>query len=52
MLELSFFGLELHVLVLTITEALGAIRRITNNWAPGEDAITVFREAKAKLKGL
>jgi hypothetical protein len=38
--ENVFFSLELHILVSTVTEVYHAIRKMKNNRAPGEDAIT------------
>jgi hypothetical protein len=38
--ETVFFGPELHIPVPTVTEVYGAIRRMKNIRAPGEDIIT------------
>jgi hypothetical protein len=35
-----YFGPELHITVPTVTEAYHTIRRMKDNRAPGEDAIT------------
>jgi hypothetical protein len=37
----SFFGSELYIPILTATDAFGVIRRMKNNRAHGENAITV-----------
>jgi hypothetical protein len=38
--ETAFFGPELHIPEPTVMEMYGAIRRMKNNRAPGQDAIT------------